>query len=389
MKSATMLQKLPESKTISILNKVATLKHEGHNILNLAGGEPDFDTPQAIIEEAENAMKSGFTHYVNSGGIPELRNAIAHKLKAENGAIYDPSQIIVTAGGKPAIYVALKSIINPGDEVLILNPAWVSFEPLITMAGGVAISIDLDADKDFKLDKDLLAAACTSRTKAIIVNNPNNPTGRVLNLEEMHELRDLAVAKDLIVIADEVYEKLVYGHHKFVSLASIPELENRTITVQSFSKGHAITGWRLGYLALPKELLSAASKIQGHIATCTTAFVQKAGVVALKDADVKEEVDYMRIRYATRINRVVSLLNQIPGVTCPHPNGAFYVFPEIKFRDYDSIELASYLLDEVQVAVTPGVAFGSSYTQRVRISCATSDEDIEEALMRIEKALTK
>ncbi|ULM95216.1 pyridoxal phosphate-dependent aminotransferase [Peribacillus frigoritolerans] len=387
LQSATMLQALPESKTLSILNKVTLLKQEGHDIINLAGGDPDFNTPNMIIEEAENAMKLGMTHYVSSNGIPELRNEIAHKLKTENGVNYDPSQIIVTAGGKPALYVALKSIINPGDEVLVINPAWVSFEPLITMVGGHAVSVDLNPNDHFKLTKDLLDAACTERTKAIIVNNPNNPTGRVLTNEEFHNLRDVVIEKDLIIIADEVYEKLVYGTHQFTSLASIPRLENRTITVQSFSKGHAMTGWRLGYLALPNELVPAASNIQGHLATCTPAFIQKAGVVALKEA--KEEVEHMRRIYDKRINQVVTYLNQIPGVICPHPEGAFYVFPEIKFRNFNSIELANYLLDEANVAVTPGIAFGSSYMHNIRISCAMSEGELEEALRRIEKALTK
>jgi aspartate aminotransferase len=386
MKSAMMLQTLPESKTLSILNKVTVLKEEGHDIINLAGGDPDFTTPQVIIEEAEKSLKLGMTHYVSSTGILELRKEIASKLKNENALNYDPSQIIVTAGGKPALYVALKSIINPGDEVLMVNPSWVSFEPLITMVGGTAVSVNLDPDQNFKVTKDLLSNACSERTKAIIINNPNNPTGRVLTNEEFQAIRDAVVENNLILIADEVYEKLTYRGNTFTSLASIEGLGDRTITVQSFSKGHAMTGWRLGYLALPEELVSSASKIQGHLATCVPAFIQQAGIIALQKGE--SAVEDMRAIYEKRIHKVVTRLNGIPGITCPHPEGAFYVFPQVEFRNFDAIELANYLLDEAKVAVTPGIAFGAKYVKNIRLSCAVSEEELKESLDRIEKAFT-
>ncbi|WP_141433881.1 pyridoxal phosphate-dependent aminotransferase [Bacillus sp. 03113] len=385
MQSAQLIKDLPASKTVSIQNKVFALKQEGHKIINLAGGEPDFHTPAPIIKEAEKAMDLGFTHYVSTNGIPELRHEIALKLRNENGVACDPSQIVVTAGGKPALYVALTSLLNEGDEVLVINPAWVSYEPLITMARGVPVTVDLNPEDNFMLDREKLMAACTNKTRAIIVNNPNNPTGRVLTEEEIQILKDVVTAKNIIIISDEVYEKIVFRDHRFISLASVSGLEDRTITVQSFSKGQAMTGWRLGYLVLPKELVTAASKIQGHLATCTTSFIQYAGIAALKLTD---EVEYMRSCYEKRVNRVVSALNQIPGVSCPYPEGAFYVFPEIHFRDYTSNEIAEYLLDQVKVAVTPGTAFGSKYENYLRLSCATSDQNLEQAIMLIEQALT-
>lgn len=387
LQCATMFMDLQESRTVVINDKARALRQQGKDVINLGGGEPDFDTPASIIEAAEAAMRAGMTHYVNSSGILELRNEISNKLIQVDGAKYDPSQLIVTPGGKIALYIALLTVVNPGDEVIIINPAWVSYEPLITMVGGVTVPIDLDQSNNFKLSTAIIQAACTARTKAIIVNSPNNPTGRVLTKEEIIELREAAEAHNLVVISDEVYDKLVYGEHRFISVASDPVLIERTITVQSFSKGYAMTGWRLGYLALPKGLCDAALKVQQHIMTCTAAFVQKAGIVALTDSS--ESVEEMRSRYELRLLKVVSALNCIPGIRCEMPEGAFYVFPEINFRDYHSYQLADYLLEEVGVAVTPGEAFGPQYKKHIRISCAESDDLLADAMIRFEKAFNK
>lgn len=384
LQSATLFEHLSESKTVAINDKARALIQQGMDVINLGGGEPDFDTPKNIVEVAEAAMRSGMTHYVNSAGIPELRSEIAKKLTKEDGAHYAPSQIIVTPGGKIALYIALKTIVNPGDEVIILNPSWVSYESLITMAGGVTVQVDLDQNDDFQLKGKQIADACTSRTKAIIVNTPNNPTGRVLTREEIRELRNVAIEKNLIVISDEVYDKLVYGEHLFVSIASEQGLHERTITVQSFSKGYAMTGWRLGYLALPKDLFGAALKVQQHIMTCTAAFVQQAGVAALQGSQA--EVEKMKDTYEKRLKKVVADLNQIPGIQCPMPEGAFYVFPEIHYKNFDSFQLADYLLEKVGVAVTPGEAFGPHYSRHVRLSCAEADGPLFEAIARMKAA---
>jgi aspartate aminotransferase len=384
LQSAAKFQYLTESRTVAINDKARALRQQGKDVINLGGGEPDFDTPKSIIDAADAAMRAGMTHYVNSAGLPELRSAIADKLAQVDGAPYDASQIIVTPGGKIALYIALLTIIDPGDEVIIINPSWVSYEPLITMAGGRAVSIDLDPNDQFKLDGNRIRAVCTPRTKAIIVNTPNNPTGRVLTEEEIRELGDAAAGHNAIVISDEVYDRLVYGNHRFVSVASVPGLAKRTITVQSFSKGYAMTGWRLGYLALPRDLFDSALKVQQHMMTCTAAFVQKAGVTALIDSG--EDVLLMKRRYEQRLAKVADALNKIPGVSCPIPEGAFYVFPEIRYKNYTSYQLATYLLDEAGVAVTPGEAFGALYTNHIRLSCAESDELLSEALLRMAKA---
>ncbi|MFT8363800.1 MAG: pyridoxal phosphate-dependent aminotransferase [Sporolactobacillus sp.] len=385
MQVSNLIQNLSASKTVSIQNKVFALQHSGQSIINLAGGEPDFKTPEPIIQAAEQAMERGFTHYVSTNGIPELREAIALKMQQENRVACDASQIIVTAGGKPALYAALTAVLNPDDEVLILNPAWVSYEPLVRMARGIPVTVDLDPQQQFMIDTNQLKAACTPRTKAIIVNNPNNPTGRVLTKEEIDGLKEIAIDHDLILISDEVYEKIVFDKHHVISLASDPELEERTITIQSFSKGQAMTGWRLGYAVLPKNFVTAAIKIQSHLATCTTAFIQYAGVVAVRD--VAEDVERMRMRYAQRVKQMVIGLNEISGISCTCPEGAFYLFPKINYKGYSSSQFADYLLDEVNVAVTPGEAFGEAYSNYIRLSCATSDENLRQAVARIGQAM--
>lgn len=385
LESAAMFQYLAESKTVAINDKARALRQLGKDIINLGGGEPDFDTPKPIVDAAEAAMRSGMTHYVNSSGIPDLRDEISRKLRTVDGADYGPGQIIVTPGGKIALYIALMTIVNPGDEVIILNPAWVSYEPLITMAGGRAVCIDMDQVDNFRLTGQAILDACTPRTKAIIVNTPNNPTGRVLTAEEIGELSDVAKAKNIVIISDEVYDKLVYGENRFVSVASVRKLHERTITVQSFSKSYAMTGWRLGYLALPNELYGAALKVQQHLMTCTAAFVQKAGITALRDS--QEDVASMRITYEKRLAKAAAALNQMPGVKCPIPEGAFYLFPEIQYRNYSSYELAQYLLEEAGVAVTPGEAFGHLCGNHIRISCAEAGNLLDDAMLRVERAL--
>lgn len=384
--SAEMFNHLSESRTVVINDKARSLIEQGKDVINLGGGEPDFDTPHNIIKIAEEAMKEGKTHYVSSPGIPKLREEIVVKLRDVDNCNYDASQIIVTPGGKLALYIALMSVVNSGDEVIVVNPAWVSYEPLITMVGGKTVYVSLNQKDNFTLKGQLIADVCTAKTRAIIINTPNNPTGRVLKQEEIAELRKVAEEHNLIVISDEVYDRLTYGTNKFISVASDPELLKRTITVQSFSKGYAMTGWRLGYLALPKELCNAALKAQQHMMTCTTSFVQIAGIEALKNS---EEVFRMKDRYDERLDFVVESLNKIPGVKCEKPEGAFYVFPEINFEDFNSYQLAEYLLEEVGVAVTPGEAFGPDYKKNIRMSCANSDEMLQEAMKRLTKAFSK
>lgn len=383
--SSEMLKRITESRTVAINDKARLLRQQGRDVINLGGGEPDFHTPGHIVGSAYAAMKSGMTHYVNSPGIPELRKAISVKLHAEDKAQYDASQIIVTPGAKIALYLSLKTIINPGDEVIILNPAWVSYEPLISMVGGIAVPVHLDPEDNFRLAGHLIDEACGERTRAIIVNSPNNPTGRVLTEKEISELGQVAVERNLIIISDEVYDKLVYGNNRFISIAGLSDLVNRTITIKSFSKVYAMTGWRLGYLALPDELVESALKVQQHLMTCTASFIQLAGIAALTGP--QNSIVEMKDVYEKRMIKVVESLDAISGTRCVMPEGAFYVFPEIAFRGYTSFQLADYLLERAGVAVTPGEAFGSQYTRHVRISCAEADDLLSAAMVRIANTL--
>jgi aspartate aminotransferase len=386
-RSAKLINNLPESKTVAISDKARALQQQGKSVINLGGGDPDFPTPMHIVKAAEEAMESGFTHYVGSAGIPELRKAIADKLQKENNLSYEPGQIIVTGSGKVALYVALASIIDPGDAVLVLNPSWVSYQPLIEMRSGRPIGVDLDLADNFRVTRAALDKAYVPGVKAMIVNSPNNPTGRVLDSDEIEAIRSFCVEHDLLIISDEVYERLVYGDTRYVSLGSLPDLKDRTITVNSFSKGYAMTGWRLGYAALPKDIFPAALKVQQHLVTCAASFSERAGVAALMGP--QDVVREMAATYEKRMKMVSDGLNRIPGVNCPMPDGAFYLFPEIHYKGMNSLQLADYLLEEAGVAVTPGEAFGPTLVHNVRLSCATSTEALAEAVKRMEKALTR
>jgi aspartate aminotransferase len=383
-----ILDAVSESKTVAISDKARQLQQSGISVINLGGGDPDFDTPDHIAKAGIAAMQSGQTHYVDSRGIPRLRRAIADKFKRENGLAYDPDkEIIATASGKLALYIALMGIVNPGDEVLIIEPAWVSYAPLITLLGGRPVPVRLDPADNFALTKEALDAAATPGTKAVLVNSPNNPCGRVLTEGEFAVLRDAVLARDLWVLSDEIYEHLIYDGKKHISPASLPGLHERCVTVNGMSKAYAMTGWRLGYLGAPAPLASRILKAQQHVITCASAFIQAAGVEALDGP--QECVALMRSEYDRRRRAVAAALNAVPGVTCPLPEGAFYLFPEIDFRGYDSWRLAEFLLEKARVAVTPGQAFAAKAARNIRMTFATSMDNLMMAVERIKEALAK
>lgn len=267
--TAEVFRSLRESETVAINDLARSLGQQGKDVINLGGGEPDFDTPAHIVEAASEALRSGMTHYVNSPGIPELRAAIAGKLQQQDGARYELSQIIVTPGGKMALYIALMTLLDPGDEVIVLEPAWVSYEPMIILAGGRAARVRLDPADDYRMTARRIAGQCAPRTRAIVVNTPNNPTGRVMTAAEIAELAEVAKAYDLAVISDEVYDQIVFGNPAFTCVASHPDLIGRTVTIQSFSKGYAMTGWRLGYLALPAARTGSACRARRRTSCCS------------------------------------------------------------------------------------------------------------------------
>jgi aspartate aminotransferase len=381
-----ILDGVTESKTVAISDKARRMQQSGIDVINLGGGDPNFDTPPHIAEAGIAAIRKGVTHYVASQGMPEFRRAIAGKFQRENGLVYDPDkEIIATASGKLALYIALMSIVDPGDEVLIIEPAWVSYSPLVTLLGGVPVPVSLDPADGFTLTGKAVESAVTPKTRAILCNSPNNPCGRVLREDELAVLRDAAIAHDLWVVSDEIYEHLVYDGRRNLSPAALPDMRERCIVVNGVSKAYAMTGWRLGYLGAPAALAEQILKAQQHVITCAASFAQVAGAEALNGP--QDCVAAMREAYDERRVTVSDALNAIPGVRCPRPEGAFYLFPEIDFRGYDSWQLADFLLDKARVAVTPGQAFAGKAVRNVRMTFATSMENLMNAAQRIKEAL--
>ena len=376
---AERLSEIEESATLRISDLAAKLKREGKDVVSLSVGEPDFPTPQHIIEAAFTAMKNGFTHYTPSKGIPELREAIAEKFEKENRLSYSPDQIIVTPGAKHAIFEAIFSLIDAGDEVILLEPAWVTYEACVKLAGGKVVWYNLGRD----LNVDNLQDVITSKTKMIIVNSPNNPLGAVFNKGFMKTIRDIAVDNNLYVISDEIYEKIIYsGDH--ISIASMDGMWDRTVTINGFSKAYAMTGWRLGYAASSTEIISAMLKVQQHTVSCATSFAQHAGIAALK-GDQKCVEDMVK-EFKERRDLLIDGLNEI-GIECAPADGAFYVFADVgEFGG--GMEVSEKLLREAYVAVTPGEAFGKNWTDWIRISYATSKENLRKALGRMKEVLS-
>ena len=378
---------LTPSASIEFMAKAKALQAQGLDVINLAGGEPDFDTPAPIIEEACRQMRSGFTHYTVGQGLPELRQRIARKLLEENAAPYDADEIIVTPGGKNAIYLAISTLLNPGDEVLYLDPAWVSYVPMIEAAGGKAVPVVLRYENSYRIEADALEAAVTARTKLLIVNYPNNPTGKVLTRPEAKILEQFLLRhKDVILLSDEIYERIVFDGNTTVSPASFPSIRDRVITVNGFSKSVAMTGWRLGYLAAPRPIAKQIYKLYQHSITCVSGFIQKAAVVAL---DCTAEIEAMRASYAHRRELFFAALNAIDGVEAIAPEGAFYAWVRIQKKDMDSFALCNYLLEEAMVVGVPGESYGKGGEKCVRFSFATALEDLLEAAQRIKTALDK
>ena len=375
------------SPTVAVSDRARQLRAAGHDVIDLGGGDPDFPTPPHIVEAAAAAMAAGDTHYVASPGIVELRRAIADKLRADNGVAYDPDEIIVTPGGKAAIYAAIVTLIDRGDEVLILDPGWVSYAPEVTLAEGVPVRVPLAAEEGFAITAERLRPHLTARTRALILSTPNNPTGRVATRAELEAVAAVARERDLLVLSDEIYEKLVYDDARHLSIASLPGMRERTITLNGFSKAYAMTGWRLGYLAAPAPIVKQILKVHSHSVTCAASFSQRGAVAAL--AGPQEPIAAMVAAYDRRRHLVRDGLNAIPGVHCPLPEGAFYAFPDIRGTGLSAAACAELLIERALVAVTPGQAFGAAGEGHIRLSFATSDELLADAIERIGAVLAE
>jgi aspartate aminotransferase len=375
------LRRLKESATIKAAEKARELKAKGIKVISLDVGEPDFPTPEPIIEEAYKALKEGYTHYSPSQGIPELRKAIADKIRDEKGLEIDPGQVIITPGAKQSIFYALTALLDEGDEVLIPKPAWPSYFEMLKLIGGTGVEVK--TDQNFLPDVEELEKYVSDRTKAIILNYPNNPTGAVYDENILNRLANFVKERGLWVVSDEIYEKLTY-EGSFTSFASLPDMESHTITVNGFSKAYAMTGWRLGYAYGPRHIIKMMVKVQQHTATCAPSFIQRAAITALNKCDqyVKEMVN----EFKKRRDLIVEGLRRI-GFRLEKPRGAFYVFPSVEGLYDNPAGFNEFLLDKAAVSVTPGVGFGQGYESFVRISYANSLENIKEALERIGKAL--
>ncbi len=379
---AERMQVMKPSPTLVVSDTARQLTAAGHDVVDLGGGDPDFPTPAHIIQAAAEAMESGFTHYVASSGIPPLRKAIVAKLQRDNGLTYDPNgEIIVTPGGKAAIAVSLLALVGSGDEVLILDPGWVSYAPATQLADATPVQVPLSPDDNWTITADLLRQYITPHSRVLIFNSPNNPTGRVATRAELEAVATVAQEHDLIVISDEIYEKLIYDGHTHTSIASLPGMQERTIIVNGFSKPYAMTGWRLGYVAAPRDLVKQIATIHSHTATCATSFAQVGGVAAYDGS--QECITTMNVAYDRRRRLVAEGLSALPGITCPLPEGAFYAFADIRGTGLSSTEFATQLLESQYVAVTPGDAFGPAGAGYVRLSVANSDTMLAKAVERI------
>ncbi len=396
--SSSLSQRISQvgaSPTLALTARAKQLKAQGVDVISLAAGEPDFDTPQHIKEAAWEALQKGLTKYTPTAGIPELREAVAEKLERENGLKYSPSQIIITCGAKQALYSALQVLCDPGDEVIIPAPYWVTYPEQARLAEAEPVIVETQASNNFKLQPDELKKVLTPRSKVLILNSPNNPSGAVYTEEELARIAEVCLEAGLWILSDEVYEKMVYDGRKHVSIASISEeVKRKTIVINALSKTYSMTGWRIGYAAGPMDVISAMNRLQSHSVSHPASFAQYAAVAALKgDQSCVEE---MVQAFARRRKLILELMDSIPELECSPPEGAFYVFPRVVNvwsslwqgkPVEDSITLCQYLLEEAKVAAIPGSAFGAEH--HIRISYAASEEDIERGMERIRDALTR
>jgi len=382
---AKRMETLGTETAFEVLAKAKALEKKGKDIVHLEIGEPDFDTPKNVKEAAIKAINAGYTHYGPSAGIPELREAIAQYISKTRGIKADSDEVVVTPGAKPIMFFAILACVNPGEEVLYPNPGFPIYESVATFVGAKPVPIPLKEENDFRLDPEYVKTKITKKTRMIILNSPENPTGGVLTKEDLKVIADcVADRDDVVVLSDEIYSRTIYeGKHE--SIASLPGMKEKTIILDGFSKTYAMTGWRLGYGVMRKDLAPKIAQLMTNSNSCTCTFTQMAGVEALKGP--QNEVDKMNAEFKRRREVIISGLNSIEGMTCKKPRGAFYAFPNITETGMDCRKLGDYLLNEAGVAVLPGTSFGKYGEGYLRLSFANSIENIKKALDRISKAL--
>ena len=379
------IEGMSPSASIEIMAKAKRMKQADPEIVDLAGGEPDFDTPEKICQELFKQINAGYTHYTVGPGLPELREKIAEKLNKENGCHYAPEGVVVTPGGKYSIYLGVRVLTNPGDEVIYLNPGWVSYPSIIEASGCVPVAVNLDYDANYEITREVLEEKYSPKTKMLIINYPNNPTGRVLTPKEAEVIRQFMLDhKEVMLLSDEMYERIVYGSNINVSPASFEDIAERVVTVNGFSKSVAMTGWRIGYMAAAPEVAKMAGKLFSHTISCVSGFIQKS---AIKAFECNEEIEAMRQQYEKRRDLFVNGLNEIPGVHCKAPEGAFYAWTDFDMPGMDSKEVCNFILEKAKVVGVPGIAYGEEKGSRMRFSFAASEDQLVQAVKNIKEAM--
>ena len=385
--TAKRMEMLPFSGIRVMMERANKMQREGADIIHMEIGRPDFDTPEVIKEALYESVRKGNVFYTSNYGTNELRKAICDKLQRDNNITYTPDEILVTIGVGEGTYAAVAAFLNEGDEVLVPDPVWLNYIHVPNFFGAKPVTYRLREENDYQLDLDEIESLITPKTKMLVMNTPSNPTGAVQSRETLEKLAKIVEQHNLIVVSDEIYEKLVYGGAKHVSFASLPGMKERTITLNGFSKCYSMTGWRLGYVAAPVEFIQAMVRVHQYINTCASSFVQEAAITALEKGE--PDVQRMVAEYQRRRDYAVSAINNIDGISCKNPEGAFYIFVNIKALGRSSSEVADYLLDHAHIATVPGSAFGPSGEGYIRLSYACSYERIVEAMERLKKAVAE
>jgi aspartate aminotransferase len=388
---AQRVKALTPSTTLAITAKAKELKAQGFDVIGLGAGEPDFNTPQHIIDAAAKSMNEGHTKYTPAAGLPALKNEIAKKFSNDQGIDYDANEIFVGSGAKHVLYTLFQALLDEGDEVIIPIPYWVSYPEQVKLADGVPVYVEGKEENDFKITPNELEAVITEKTRAVIINSPSNPTGMLYSEEELKALGEVCLKHNILIVSDEIYEKLVYDGNKHVSIAEIsPELKEQTMIINGVSKSHSMTGWRIGYAAGNQALIKAMTNLASHSTSNPTTTAQYGAIAAY--AGPQEKVEEMRMAFERRLNTIYEKLTAIPGFTCVKPQGAFYFFPNVKkaaeLTGYNHVDdFVQALLEEAMVAVVPGSGFGSP--NNIRLSYATSLELLEKAVERMREFVEK
>ena len=384
-KIASRMNRMAPSGIRKVNEKALAMERAGERVLHFELGRPDFDTPEYIKKAAYQALAEGKVHYTSNFGLMELRQAIADKLKRENNVDYKTTEVLVTVGLSEAVFAVLAAILEPGDEILVPDPVWLNYINVPNLLGAKPVMYSLKEENGFQMDLEEVRSKITDKTRAVVIVTPNNPTGGVLEEDVLKELADIAISNDLMVISDEVYERLVYDGAKHISIASLPGMKERTFTMNGMSKAYAMDGWRLGYVAAPEEYILTMNKFHQHNTTCAPSFVQAAAIAALTQE--KDEVQKMVKEYQRRRDYAVKAINEVEGISCICPKGAFYIFINCKSLGMKSAELSGYLLENAKIALVPGDVFGPGGEGYLRMSFATSYDNVVEGCAKLKEAV--